>query len=291
MKLTRRGFVGLAAPVLAGGQDFAKISIQRVDAGFDYAEGPAWSREGFLVFSDTVKGELRKLTPGSRSERYRAEANGPAGNAFDAQGRLYTCETHARRVVRLDRKGQIETVAAAWEGKRLNAPNEIAVRKDGHVFFTDPAFGKQADTRELDFHGVFHVPPRGPLTTLARWQTRPHGIALSGDGRQLFVANADERNIRVFTLDKDGKASAERVFVSGIDGPPAGIRLDERGNVYVAASGLTVYSPEGIKLASWELGEPPSNCEFGDADRMTLYITARTSLYRIRMTVKGAVSY
>lgn len=291
MKLTRRGFVGLAVPALAGGQDFGKISIERVDAGFEYAEGPAWSREGFLVFSDTAKGELRKLTPGSRSELYRPDANGPAGNAFDAQGRLYTCETHARRVVRLDRRGQIETLAAAWEGKRLNAPNEIAVRKDGHAYFTDPAFGKQADTRELDFYGVFHVPPRGPLAVLARWKSRPHGLALSADGRQLLVANADERNIRVFTLDKDGKASTERVFVSGIDGPPGGIRLDEKGNVYVAANGLTVYSPEGTKLASWELGERPSNCEFGDADRMTLYITARTSLYRIRMTVKGAVNY
>jgi gluconolactonase len=222
---------------------------------------------------------------------FRDHSNGANGNTFDAKGRLYTCESRTRRVIRTDRKGNVEVLAERWEGKRLNAPNDIVVRRDGHIYFTDPAFGAQAETRELDFYGVYHISPKGEMELIAKPAGRPNGIALSPDGRILYVANSDERNVRAYDLDRNGKASNERVIVSGIDGVPDGIRVDENGNIYVTAKGLAVYSPDGKLLATIELPETPANCAFGDPDFMTLYVTARTSLYRIRLNVRGAVQY
>jgi len=165
------------------------------------------------------------------------------------------------------------------------------VRKDGQVFFTDPAFGSQEDTRDLDFFGVYHVSPRGEVELIAKPKGRPNGIALSPNGRILYVSNSDERNIRAYDLDPKGVASNERVLVSGIDGIPDGLRTDEKGNLYLAANEIEVYTPEGKPLGSIALGETPSNCAFGDEDLQGLYVTARTSVYRIRLDVKGSVQY
>jgi gluconolactonase len=273
------------------GQDFSHISIEKVDAGFRFTEGPVWSREGFLLFSDVPNNRIRKLVPGERSAVFRDDSHGANGNTYDAQGRLYSCESKTRRVVRLDKKGNIEVLAEKWEGKRLNAPNDIVVRKDGHIYFTDPAFGDQADTRELSFYGVYHITPKGVMSLIAKPAGRPNGIAFSPNGRILYVDNSDDRNVRAYDLDRNGEVSNERVVVSNIDGVPDGMKVDEKGNLYITAKGIAVYTPEGKLLQNIELSETPANCAFGDPDLQTLYITARTSLYRIRLNVKGAVQY
>ena len=273
------------------GQDFSHISIEKVDAGFRFTEGPVWSREGFLLFSDVPNNRIRKLVPGERSTVFRDDSHGANGNTYDAQGRLYSCESKTRRVVRLDKKGNIEVLAEKWEGKRLNAPNDIVVRKDGHIYFTDPAFGDQADTRELSFYGVYHITPKGVMSLIAKPAGRPNGIAFSPNGRILYVDNSDDRNVRAYDLDRNGEVSNERVLVSNIDGVPDGMKVDEKGNLYITAKGIAVYTPEGKLLQNIELSETPANCAFGDPDLQTLYITARTSLYRIRLNVKGAVQY
>ena len=220
-----------------------RIQVEKVAHGFRFTEGPVWSRDGYLLFSDIPGGKIMKHSPDGDTEVYRDASNGAAGNAFDAQGRLYTCETHARRVTRTDKKGRIEVLADKWDGKRLNAPNDIVVSKSGHAYFTDPAFGNQQDTRELDFYGVYHISPKGELSLIAKPAGRPNGITLSPNGRILYVANSDERNIRAYDVDRDGEVSNERVAVSHIDGIPDGIRTDEKGNLYVAAKGIAVYSP------------------------------------------------
>jgi gluconolactonase len=273
------------------GQDFSHISIEKVDAGFRFTEGPVWSREGFLLFSDVPNNRIRKLVPGERSTVFRDDSHGANGNTYDAQGRLYSCESKTRRVVRLDKKGNIEVLAEKWEGKRLNAPNDIVVRKDGHIYFTDPAFGDQADTRELSFYGVYHITPKGVMSLIAKPAGRPNGIAFSPNGRILYVDNSDDRNVRAYDLDRNGEVSNERVLVSNIDGVPDGMKVDEKGNLYITAKGIAVYTPEGKLLQNIELSETPANCAFGDPDLQTLYITAHTSLYRIRLNVKGAVQY
>ena len=275
----------------APAQDFDRITLEKVASGYIFTEGPAWSREGYLVFSDIPGNKLLRFTPGERAGLFRGNSNGAIGNTFDAQGRLYTCESHARRVTRTDKKGKIEVLAERWQGKRLNAPNDIVVRKDGQIYFTDPAFGNQQDTRELDFCGVFHLSRRGELEVIARPKGRPNGIALSPNGRILYVTNSDERNVRAYDLDHNGAASNERVVISSIPGVPGGIRVDENGNLYVAANAILVYTPEGRRLASIDTPETPSNCAFGDPDFESLYITARASVYRARLDVKGSVQY
>jgi gluconolactonase len=282
-------FVFYAAAVSA--QDFTDLRVERMVHGVTFAEGPVWSRDGFLIFSDIPNNKILQYKPGDAPGTFRANSNGANGNTFDVQGRLYTCESHARRVTRTDKKGKIEVLAERFQGKRLNAPNDIVVRRDGQIYFTDPAFGNQQDMRELDFYGVYHLSHRGDLEVLAKPKGRPNGIAISPNGKILYVTNSDERNVRAYDLAGNGTASNERVLVSNIEGVPDGIRVDEKGNLYVAASKLEVYTPEGKPLGSITLLETPSNCAFGDGDFGSLFITARASLYRVRLNVKGSVQY
>jgi gluconolactonase len=269
-------------------QDLGDLKIDRIAVNMRYTEGPAWSPEGFLLFGDTVTNQLHKFIAGKGLSDFGDRPGGPMGLAYDAQGRLYTCEFRGRRVTRVDKKGKNDIVAERFEGKRFNAPNDIVIRRDGHLWFTDPAFGNQQDGRELDFYGVFHVTPKGEIEAVARMKTRPNGIALAPAGKVLYVADADARLIRAWDIDKNGAASNARVFVDKITGVPGGVRTDEKGNVYVAGKYVYIYSPQGEFIRKIETGETPSNLCFGDADLETLYITAQTSVYRLRMGVKGA---
>jgi gluconolactonase len=280
----------LTACGMLAAQDFSDFKIEKVAAGSRFTEGPVWSRDGFLIFSDVPNNRVLKFTPGVGVATFRENSNGVNGNAMDAQGRLYSCESRTRRVVRLKKDGTYETLAERFEGKRLNAPNDITVRKDGHVFFTDPAFGEQANARELDFYGVYHLSPKGELSVLAKHKGRPNGVALSPNGRLLYVSNSDERAVYAYDIDGSAKASNERVVIKDIDGPPDGIRTDEKGNLYVTCNQLAIYSPQGKHVKTIEFPEKPRNVAFGDPDYQTLYITAYTSVYRIRLNnVKGSV--
>jgi gluconolactonase len=276
----------------AHAQDFTDFQVQKVAVGLIYAEGPVWSRDGYLLFSDIPSNRVLKFTPGAGEPvEFRAESNGATGNTFDAQGRLYTCESRARRVTRTDKKGHVDVLADKWQGKRLNAPNDIVVRGDGQAYFTDPAFGNQQDSRELDFYGIYHISKKGDLEVIAKPKGRPNGIALSPNGKVLYVSDSDHHALLAYDLGHAGEASNERVLVKGIEGVPDGVRVDEKGNIYVAAKSLVAYSPDGKPIGEVAMTEKPSNCAFGDADLGTLYITARTSLYRVRLGVKGSVQY
>jgi gluconolactonase len=289
-----RVFVALLFATAALAQDFSHMEVQRVVNQLHFAEGPVWSYEGYLVFSDSVVDKLHKFTPSSGDAVLGERAGGVMGNAYDTEGRLYTCEFRERRVTRTLKNGKVEVLAARFEGKRFNAPNDIVVRRDGQIYFTDPAFGAQQDTRELDFYGVYHITTKGELDVVAKWKTRPNGIALSPNGRTLYVSDSDERNVRAYDLDGKGLASKERIVVDKIDGVPDGLRTDEKGNLYVAANKVYAYElSNGLAklLGEIPLAETPSNLAFGDADMETLYITARTSVYRVRLGVKGALPY
>jgi gluconolactonase len=271
----------------AGAQSFATATIGKIAMGLRFSEGAAWSKDGYLIFSDTPNDRLLKWAPGHMAEVFRENANGPAGNAFDAQGRLYTCETRTRRITRTDRSGKIEVLADRWEGKSLNAPAGVTVSKSGHVYFTDPAFGYQQDRRELDFYGVYHIPPKGAIALVTKLTSRPHGVALSPSGRILYVSDADRHEVRAYDLDRNGEASGERVLISKIAGVPGGLSVDERGDLYVAANGIAIYSPEGRLLHTISLRDPASSVAFGDADLGSLFATARGAVYRIRSEEKA----
>ena len=287
----------IRVPILAAllscvqAQNFDEMKVEKIASGLQFTEGPVWSRDGFLLFSDCVTNKLHKFVPGTGGSEFAQIPGGPNGNTYDLQGRLYTCEFRTRRVTRTSKKGVVEVLATKFEGKRLNAPKDIVVRRDGHIYFTDPAFGNQQDTRELDFFGVFHITPKGELEPVAKWKTRPNGITLSPNGKVLYVSDSDARLVRAYDLDKNGAASNERVVIANIPGVPDGIRTDEKGNVYVAAKFVYVYSEDGKQIGHIELGDTPSNLAFGDGDLEGLYVTARTFVYRVRLGVKGALQY
>jgi gluconolactonase len=284
--MIRRASLFLFALVLYS-QDFPEFKFEHLATNYRFTEGPAWNaKDQYLVFSDTPSDRLLKWIPGTGITVLRTDAHGPAGNVFDALGRLYTCETRTRRVTRTDRTGKIEVLAERWDGKRLNSPNGIAVAKDGGVYFTDPAFGEQSDHRELDFHGVYHIPVKGPMVLVAKYSTRPHGVALSPNGKTLYVANADEHNVRAFDLDKSGQASNERVLIAKIEGIPSGIVTDPQGLVYVLAKSISIYSHDGKRVHSVELHEPASACAFGEVDMKSLFIASRGNVYRARPDAK-----
>ncbi len=273
-------------------QDAApKYTVERVATGFKFTEGPVWSRDGFLLFSDIPANRIMKYHPGTGVSVFREPSNRANGNTYDAQGRLYICESGARRIVRLDKKGQLEVLADRYEGKRFNEPNDIVVRKDGHVYFTDPTWGGVANQRELDFYGVYHLSPKRELELVAKPAGRPNGLALSPNGKILYVDNSDEKNVRAYDLDRSGHATNERVIVTGIKGVPDGMKVDEAGNLYITAQGIEIYSPEGKRIDTIALPETPANCAWGDPDLQSLYITARTSLYRLRLQTKGSLQY
>jgi len=276
----------------ASAQDFDTIQAERVASGLIYADGLAWAREGFLVFSDAGKKKIYRLDPGGGNPKPTEEdANGGEGLTYDTQGRLYICEPWTRRVVRMDRKGKLDVLAEAFEGKKLNGPNDVTVRKDGNIYFTDPAFGSMLEARELDFNGIFHISPKGEVDVVARWKTRPNGIAMSADGKILYVGDADRHAIVAFDLDGRGGAGNPRDLITKIPGVPNGIRTDVNGRLYVGARGLQIYSPQGKLLHTLLGNEVVTNCAFGDNDFETLYASGRKAIFKIRLGVKGALQY
>lgn len=267
--------------------------VEKVADGFRFTEGPAWHPRGFLLFSDIPANIIYKWDPRTkRVEVFRQPSGHANGNLFDLQDRLVTCE-HDRRVSRTERDGSIVTLAARYQGKRLNSPNDAAIRSDGSVYFTDPPYGIRPEQEELGFYGVYRLSPRGELTLLDKSFKRPNGIAFSPDERKLYVSDSAEGNIRVFDVFSDGSIGNGRIFAvlpgSGEAGVPDGLKVDERGNVYCTGPrGVWVFSPQGQCIGVIETPEIPANVAWGDDDRRTLYITARTGVYRIRLQLAGA---
>lgn len=287
----RFAFLGFAC--LLSAQDFTEVQVEKATGNHRFTEGPVWSKSiNGLLFCDVANNTIQAFLPGKGVGKFREEMGGASALAYAPDGTLLVTETKERRVVRLipGEEKKMEVVIDNFDGKKFNGPNDIAIRRDGNIYFTDPAFGSQVDRRELDYSGIYNINPKGEVSLVAKPQGRPNGIAISANGRRLFVANADERRIYGYDLDGKGKATNEQVVLDKLDGAPAGIRLDEKGNFYIAANNVVIYSPQGKLLHTIHMTEKPSNLAFGDADHMTLFITAKTSIYRARMKVKGVVS-
>ena len=179
-------------------------------------------------------------------------------------------------------------IASAYDGTPLNSPNDVAVRSDGNIYFTDPPYGIDEGDRELSFNGVFRVAPGGTLT--AEWEgalsTRPNGVALSPDEAVLYVSDTTGP-VRAYDVATDGSLSAERVFASGVSNGD-GLCMDQDGNLFVtAATGVVAFAPDGSSWGTIAVPQAPANCTFGGADRKTMYITARTGLYAVTMVIAG----
>jgi len=271
-------------------------TVEKVAGDFGFVEGPVWHRDGFLLFTDIPRNRIMKWHPKDGVSVFREASNNANGLAFDRDGRLMACEHGARRVSRTEASGVIVSAVERLDGKRLNSPNDLAFASDGAIYFTDPPYGlpKQTEGKELDFNGVYRLSPAGELIVLVKDFERPNGIGFSPDRKTLYVADTAKLHVRAFDVKRDGTLANGRVFgemkpwASNIQGGPDGLKVDVKGNVYITgAGGVWVFDKTGKTLGVIQTPEVPANCGFGDADFQTLYITARTGLYRIRLNVKG----
>ncbi len=267
---------------------------QRLAAGFQFTEGPVWHPDGYLLFSDIPPGIIYRWTPGGITA-FLTPSRRSNGLIFDRQGRLAACEHDGRQISRMTADGQMVTVAANYQGKRLNSPNDIVEHSSGRIYFTDPFFGITKETSELGFFGVFRVDPDGRLTLLVSDPETPNGLAFSPDESILYVNDTLRRHIRAFDVQSDGSLTNDRVFITmtgDADGLPDGMKVDVQGNVYCTGpGGIWAISPNGEHVGTIGFPETPANLAFGGQDNQTIYVTARTSLYSVRTKVPGIRTY
>ena len=266
--------------------------VEKVATGFGFIEGPLWHPDGFLLFSDIRANTIYQWQPKQNTEVFRQPSGNANGNAFDLSGRLITGEHGNRRVSRTEKDGRVVTLADRYRGKQLNSPNDLAVKSDGSIYFTDPPYGIKPEQEELGFYGVYRLAQDGTLTLLVDDFVRPNGIAFSPDETKLYVNDSQEGHIRVFNVGSDGMLDNGKVFAEleppSEKGAADGMKVDVKGNIYsTAPGGVWVFSPKGDLLGIIKTPEPPANIAWGDEDYKTLYVTARTSLYRIRLQIPG----
>ena len=265
---------------------------ERLATGFVFTEGPLWHPDGFYYFVDVRSSMLYRLVPGRAPEVVREKTGGGNGTTFDLEGRLVLCEGENRRVVRMAGDGRVEVLMDRFEGKRLNRPNDVVCKSDGSIYFTDPGLRVPLAERELTYAGVYRVSPEGVSSLVADFEY-PNGLAFSPDERLLYVANTRwAQYIHVLELDASGKMLRRRIFADmssdETDGVPDGMKVDVEGRVYCTGPGGTwVFAPDGTRLGIIRTPEVPANLAFGGPDLRTLFLTARTSVYTLRVKVSG----
>jgi gluconolactonase len=268
--------------------------VERLATGFEFTEGPVWNAsKGHLLFSDIPANKIMRWTPGKGVETFRSQSGNSNGLTYDREGRLIACEHGNRRVSLTEKNDAITLLASHYKGKRLNSPNDVVVKSDGTIYFTDPPYGIEPKDQELSYQGVYRISPdTEELTLLSKDFDKPNGLAFSPDEKLLYIGDSSERkHIRVFSVEDDGSLTGGRVFAeirSVEPGAPDGMKVDTNGRLYVAAAGgIWVFSPSASLQSIIRVPETPSNCAWGDNDYRSLYITARTSLYRVMLHAQG----
>jgi gluconolactonase len=282
--------------------------VEKIFTGCRWAEGPAWFAGGrYLVWSDIPNNRMLRYdeTDGGVSV-FRQPCGNSNGNTVDRQGRLVTCEHSGRCVSRTEHDGSVVTIADRWRGKRLNSPNDVVVKSDGSIWFTDPTYGIDTDYEgdkadsEIGASYVYRVDPSsGEVDAVITDVVKPNGLAFSPDESRLYVADTGRTHgeqypahMRVFDVDAAGKLSGGDVFADSTAGLFDGFRLDTEGRIWTsAADGIHCYHPDGTLLGKVRVPEGVANCVFGGRKRNVLYICATTSLYMVRLMVNGAKTY
>ena len=265
---------------------------ERLATGFVFTEGPLWHPDGFYYFVDVRKSMFYRLTPGGKPEVLRENTGEGNGTTFDLEGRLIMCEGGNRRVTRTGADGKIEVLCDRYEGKRLNRPNDVVCRSDGSIYFTDPGLRVPLGERELPYAAIYRIDPSGAVSMLADFEY-PNGLAFSPDERTLYVANTRwAQYIHALEIGADGAMVRRRIFADmssdETEGVPDGMKVDVQGRVYCTGPGGTwVFSPDGTRLGIIRTPEVPANLAFGGPDLRTLFFTARTSVYSLRVKVPG----
>src|SRR5215213_5791893 len=278
--------------------------LERLGTGFVFTEGPLWSPDGFLLFSDMPGDARRRWDERDGVRELASPSNKGNGMTFDLDGRLIVCEHVTSSVVRMDPDGTgagREVLASHYGDQELNAPNDVVVKSDGAIYFTDPTYGRMPGfglerEQDLDFQGVYRIAPGGrDPQVVARDFAQPNGLCFSVDESQLYINDTDRAHIRVFDVAADGSLENGRVFAEGIGTASLevgdlvdGMKLDERGNVWVTGpGGVCVFDPDGNHIGTVEVPENVGNINWGGPDWSQLFIPATTSLYRIQCKVSG----
>jgi len=278
--------------------------LEQLGTGFTFTEGPLWNPDGFLLFSD-MPGDVRRRWDEEGGMREIANpSNKGNGMTFDNDGRLLVCEHVTSSVVRMDPDGTgagREVLATHYDGKELNSPNDVIVKSDGAIYFTDPTYGRWPGfgierEQELDFQGVYRIAPEGgdPQLLIDDF-LQPNGLCFTADEKKLYINDTEQAHIRVFDVQGDGTIANGRVVAEGIGSGTIeigdlvdGMKLDERGNIYVTGpGGVCVFDPDGRQLGTIEVPENVGNVNWGGPDWNWLFIPASTSMYRVKCKVSG----
>ena len=281
------------------------VEIEQLGTGFTFTEGPIWNPSGaFLLFSDMPGDTRRRWDEQNGVQTVVSPSNKGNGMTLDADGRLLVCEHTTSSVVRMDPDGTDtgrEVLASHYQGKELNSPNDVVVKSDGSIYFTDPTYGRWPGFGverecELDFRGVYRIPPGGGDTQLLVDDFgEPNGLCFSPDESLLYINDTPGAHIRVFDVQSDGTIANGRMFADPVGvydlekgGLVDGMKCDERGNVWVTAlEGVWVYAPDGEHLGVVRIPESVGNLTFGGPDWNWLFVPATTSLYRVKTKVAG----
>ncbi len=260
-------------------------SPRLVRDGFSFTEGPAWSHaEGVLYFTDLGTGSVHRHAPPENFATVDIAVGQANGLAFDTEGRLLLADQAGRRLVRREADGALTVLGDRVDGARFNSPNDIAVRSDGTIYFTDPDFGFSEP--ELGVEGIYRLDPDGRLVRESEDDGKPNGIRLSPDESKLYVASTFGGRVDVYDVAADGTLSGRRQFGEALIAD--GMCLDAQGTLFVASAvGLAAFSPTGVELGVVELPRAPANCGFGGPDGKTLYVTASDALHAINAPVRG----
>ncbi|HJU16471.1 MAG TPA: SMP-30/gluconolactonase/LRE family protein [Stellaceae bacterium] len=265
---------------------------ERLATGFGFTEGPLWHPDGFYYFVDIRRSTLHRLTPGQEPQTVRSDTGEGNGTTFDLDGKLVICEGGNRRVTRWAADGNSEVLMDRWDGKRLNRPNDVVCRSDGSIWFTDPGLRVPVPERELPSAAVYRVKPDGTQSLVVECEY-PNGLAFSPDERILYIANTRfAQYIHAVELDGAGNVLRRRIFADmssdETDGVPDGMKVDTAGRVFCTGPGGTwVFAPDGRRLGIIRTPEVPANVAFGGPDLKTLFLTARTSVYTLRVKTGG----
>lgn len=272
----------------------AKLEV--VGKGFGFTEGPMWDPAGFLYVSDETLNKIYRLYPGGRKVEVIALGD-PDGNTFDRHRRLIDCASVLRAIIEVTPDGKHKVLADHYDGKKLNTPNDVVAGPDGALYFTDPTMDFTPDMKqELPFEGIYRLDDKGDLRLLISDLKQPNGLAFSPDGKHFYVDSDDDKNIYVYNVAADGSLTDRRIFGSEQgekdDGVPDGMKLDKDGNLFVVGpKGIWVWDAQGNHLGTIVTPEQPANLTWGDKDYRTLYITATTSVYRLRTNARGFLPY
>jgi gluconolactonase len=278
------------------------VAVEKLATGFQFTEGPLWhAKDRYLLFSDMPGDHLRKWSTADGVTTFRKPCAQSNGLAWDREGRLIVCEHATSRLTRTEADGAITVLASHHAGKELNSPNDVVVKSDGAIYFSDPTYGRNeyyGNPRplQLDFRGVYRVAPDGgpggkSLSLVADDFGQPNGLCFSLDERQLYVNDTDRQHIRRFDVGADGTLANGRVWAETKgEGPgaPDGMKIDSTGNIYCCGpGGIHVFAPDAACLGVVRMPEYTANFCFGDDDLCSLYVTAATSLYRLRVNTPG----